>query len=61
MRYSSDIGLYCFSITLIFDWLYNLGTLSSVKHLLNISSNQLCKVGPRLFSYFTSTSAMMQL
>ena len=40
------------------DCLHNLGTLFSVKHLLSISSSQLCKVGPRLFSCFTSTLSM---
>ena len=50
MWHSSDIGLYGFSMALNIDCLYNLGTLFSVKHLLSISSSQLCKVGPRLFS-----------
>ena len=36
----------------------NIGTLFSVKHLLSISSSELCKVGPRLFSCFTSTLSM---
>ena len=40
------------------DCLHNLGTLFSVKHLLSISSSQLYKVGPRLFSCFTSTLYM---
>ena len=40
------------------DCLHNLGTLFSVKHLLSISSSQLCKVGPILFSCFTSTLSM---
>ena len=40
------------------DCLHNLGTLFSVKHLLSISSSQLCKFGSRLFSCFTSTLSM---
>ena len=35
-----------------------IGTLFYVKHLLSISSSQLCKVGPRLFNCFTSTLSM---
>ena len=58
MWHSSDIGLYCFSMALNIDCLHNLGTLFSVKHLLSISSSQLCKVGPRLFFCFTSTLSM---
>ena len=54
MWHSSDIGLYDFSMALNIDCLHNLGTLFSVKHLLSISSSQLCKVGPRLLSCFTS-------
>ena len=46
MRHSSDIGLYGFSMALNIDSLHNLGILFSVKHLLSISSSQLCKVGP---------------
>ena len=45
-------------MALIIDCLHNLGTLFFVKHLLSISSIQLCKVGPRLFSCFTSTLSM---
>ena len=52
--YISYISLYGFSITLNIDSLHNLGTLFSVKHLLSISSSQLCKVGHRLFICFTS-------
>ena len=40
------------------DCLHNLGILLSVKHLLSISSSQWCKVGPGLFSCFTSTLSM---
>ena len=40
------------------DCLHNPDTLFSVKHLLCISSSQLCKVGPRLFTCFTSTLSM---
>ena len=58
MWHSSDISLYGFSMTLNIDCLHNLGTLFSVKHLLNISSSQWCIVGPRLFSCFTSTLSM---
>ena len=58
MWHSSDIGLYGFSMALNIDCLHNLGTLFSVKHLLSISSSQLCKVGPRLFNCFTSTLSM---
>ena len=58
MSHSSDIRLYGFSMALNIDCLHNLGTLFFVKHLLNISSSQLCKVGPRLFSCFTSTLSM---
>ena len=58
MWHSSDIDLYGFSMALNIDCLHNLSTLFSVKHLLNISSSQLCKVGPRLFSCFTSTLSM---
>ena len=55
MWHSSDIG---FSMALNIDCLHNLGTLFSVKHLLSISSSQLCKVGPRFFSCFISTLSM---
>ena len=55
MWHRSDIGLYGFSTALNIDCVHKLGTLFSVKHLLSISSSQLCKVGPRLFSRFTST------
>ena len=58
MWHSSDIGLYGFSMALNIDCLHNLGTFFSMKHLLSISSSQLCKVGPRLFSCFTSTLPM---
>ena len=58
MWHSSDIGVYVFSMALNIDCLHNLGTLFSVKHLLSISSRQLCKVGSRLFSCFTSTLSM---
>ena len=58
MWHSRDVGLYGFSMALNSDCLHNIGTLSSVKHLLSISSSQLCKVGPRLFSCFTSTLSM---
>ena len=54
MWHSSDIGLYGFSMAC----LHNLGALFSVMHLLSISSSQLCKVGSRLFSCFTSTLSM---
>ena len=49
------VGLYGFSMALNIDCLPNLGTLFAVKHLWSISSSLLCKVGPRLFSGFTST------
>ena len=52
MGHSSDIGVYGFSMALSIDCLHKLGTLFSVKHLLSITSSQLCKVGPRLFSCF---------
>ena len=58
MWHSSDIGLYGLSMALNIDFLHNLGALFSVKHLLRISSSQLCKVGPRLFRCFTSTLSM---
>ena len=58
MWHNCDIGLYGFSMALNIDCLYNLGTLFSVKHLLSISSSQLCKDGHRLFSCFTSTLSM---
>ena len=58
MWHSSDIGLYGFSMALNIDCLHHRGTLFSVKHMLSISSSQLCKVGPRLFSCFTSTLSM---
>ena len=45
-------------MTMILDSLHNLGTLFSMKHLLSISSNHLCEVGPRLFSCSASTSSM---
>ena len=51
MCHSSDICLYGFSMALNIECLHNLGTLFSVKHLLS-------KVGPRLFSCFTSTLYM---
>ena len=57
MWHSSNIGLYGFSMALNIDCLHNLGTLFSVKHLLRISSSQLCKVGPRLFSCTLSMPA----
>ena len=40
------------------DCLHNLGTLFSVKHVLIISSSQVCKVESILFSCFTSTLSM---
>ena len=55
MWHSSDIGLYGFSMALIIDCLHNLGTVFYVKHLLSISSSQLCNIGPKLLSCFTST------
>ena len=58
MWHSSDICLYGVSMALSIDSLHNLGILFSVKHLLIVSSSQLCKVGPRLFSCFTSTLSM---
>ena len=58
MWHSSDIGLYGFSMALSIYCLHNLGSLSSGKHLFSISSSQLCKVGPRLFSSFTSKLSM---
>ena len=58
MWHSSDIGLYGFNMALNIDCLHNIGTLFAVKHLWSISSSQLCKVGPRLFSSFTSTLSM---
>ena len=58
MWHSSDIGLYVFSMALNIDCLHNLGTLFSMKHLLSISSSQLCKVRPSLFSCITSTLSM---
>ena len=58
MWYRSDIGVYGFTMALNIDYLHILGTLFSVKHLLSISSSQLCKVGPRLFSCFTTTLSM---
>ena len=58
MWHSSDIGLYGFSMALNIDRLHNLDTLFSMKHLLSISSSQLCKVGSRLFSCFTSALSM---
>ena len=58
MWHSSDIGLYGFSMALNIYCLHNLGSLFYVKHLLSILSSQLCKVGPRLFSCFTSTLSM---
>ena len=59
MWHSSDIGLYGFSMALNIDCFHNLGTLFAVKHLWSISSSQLCKVGPRLFSCFTSMLSML--
>ena len=58
MWHGSDISLYGFSMALNIDCLHNIGTLFSVNHLLSISSSQLCKVGPILFSCFTSTLSM---
>ena len=58
MWHISDIGLYGFSMALNIDYLHNFGTLFAVKHLWSISSSQLCKVGPRIFSLFTSTLSM---
>ena len=58
MWHSSDISLYGFSMALSIDRLHILGTLFSVKHLLSISSSQLCKVGHRLFSCFTRILSM---
>ena len=58
MWHSNDIGLYGFSMTLNINCLHNLGTLFSVKYLLSISSSLLCKVGPIIFSCFTSTLSM---
>ena len=52
MWHSSDIGVYGFSMALYIDYLHNLGTLFSVRHLLSISSNQLCKVGLYLIFLF---------
>ena len=40
------------------DCLHNPGTLFAVEHLWSISSNQLCKVGRRLFNCFTSILSM---
>ena len=58
MWHCSDIGLYGFSMTLNIDCLHHVDTLFSVRHLLSISSSQVCKVGPRLFSCFTSALSM---
>ena len=58
MWHSSDISVYGFCMALNIDSLHHLGTLFSAKHLMSISSSQLCKVGPRLFSCFTSTLSM---
>ena len=53
--YQSFIEFIHVALAFNIDCLHNLGTLFSVKHLLSISSSQLCKVGAKLFSCFTIT------